>query len=43
MNEVVEMLEGDIENLKIPPKPTLYPDETISNDLGFTSSCNSSM
>ncbi|KAK7377485.1 hypothetical protein VNO80_02910 [Phaseolus coccineus] len=43
MNEVVEMLEGDIENLKIPPKPTLYPDETMSSDLGYTSSSNSSM
>ncbi|WVY90237.1 hypothetical protein V8G54_035751 [Vigna mungo] len=27
MNRVVEMLEGDIENLEIPPKPTLFPDE----------------
>ncbi|RZB57968.1 Rust resistance kinase Lr10 isoform B [Glycine soja] len=30
MNKVVEMLEGDIENLEIPPKPTLYPSETIT-------------
>ena len=29
MNKVVEMLEGDIENLKIPPKPSLYPRETL--------------
>ncbi|RDX92217.1 Rust resistance kinase Lr10, partial [Mucuna pruriens] len=29
MNKVVEMLEGDIESLEIPPKPTLYPDETV--------------
>jgi len=43
MSEVVEMLEGDIENLKIPPKPTLYPDETMSSDLSFTDSSNSSM
>ncbi|KAG4379262.1 hypothetical protein GLYMA_17G214400v4 [Glycine max] len=32
MNEVVEMLEGDIENLEIPPKPTLYPSETITKN-----------
>ena len=29
INKVVEMLEGDIENLKIPPKPSLYPHETL--------------
>ena len=28
MNKVVEMLEGDVENLKFPPKPVLFPDET---------------
>ncbi|XP_047159226.1 L-type lectin-domain containing receptor kinase S.6-like [Vigna umbellata] len=27
MNRVVKMLEGDIEDLEIPPKPTLFPDE----------------
>jgi len=52
MNEVLEMLEGDIKNLKIPPKPTFYPDETmytfnpyetISSDKSFTSSSNYSM
>ncbi|RDX81135.1 Rust resistance kinase Lr10, partial [Mucuna pruriens] len=32
MNKVVEMLEGDIESLQIPPKPTLYPHETITED-----------
>ena len=32
MNKVVEMLEGDIENLEIPPKPTLYPHETTIRD-----------
>jgi len=31
MNKVVEMLEGDIEELEIPPKPILFPeDETVS-------------
>ncbi|XP_045808625.1 rust resistance kinase Lr10-like [Trifolium pratense] len=32
MNNVVEMLQGNIESLNIPPKPTLYPDDTITND-----------
>ena len=31
MNKVVEMLEEDIENLKIPPKPSLYPHETLED------------
>ncbi|XP_014503367.1 rust resistance kinase Lr10-like [Vigna radiata var. radiata] len=30
MNRVVEMLEGNVEDLEIPPKPTLYPDETVT-------------
>ena len=29
MNKVVEILEEDIENLKIHPKPSLYPYETL--------------
>ncbi|KAL2974529.1 hypothetical protein AAZX31_14G110100 [Glycine max] len=32
MNKVIEMLEGDIENLEIPPKPSLYPGEMITKD-----------
>jgi len=32
MNIVVEMLEGNIENLEIPPKPILYPEETMTED-----------
>ncbi|KAL5071223.1 hypothetical protein RYX36_022110 [Vicia faba] len=32
MSKVVEMLEGDIETLNMPPKPILYPNETIGND-----------
>nr|WIL59801.1 nodulation protein [Melilotus officinalis] len=32
MNKVVEMLEGDIESIEMPPQPTLYPDEVISGD-----------
>ncbi|XP_027939922.1 rust resistance kinase Lr10-like [Vigna unguiculata] len=32
MNKVVEMLEGGIEDLEIPPKPTLFPDEMSLED-----------
>ncbi|XP_058724644.1 rust resistance kinase Lr10-like isoform X2 [Vicia villosa] len=32
MNKVVEMLEGDVESLNMPPKPLLYPNETIENN-----------
>ncbi|XP_047181433.1 rust resistance kinase Lr10-like [Vigna umbellata] len=32
MNRVVKMLEEDIEDLEIPPKPTLYPNEMILED-----------
>ncbi|KAK2453235.1 LEAF RUST 10 DISEASE-RESISTANCE LOCUS RECEPTOR-LIKE PROTEIN KINASE 2.1 [Trifolium repens] len=32
MSKVVEMLEGDIESLEMPPEPTMYPDEVISVD-----------
>lgn len=28
MSRVIEMLEGDFENLEMPPKPVLYPQET---------------
>ena len=28
MNQVVEMLEGEIECIPMPPKPFLYPHET---------------
>jgi len=38
MNRVVEILEGDIENLEIPPKPILYPDETMIEDETINSS-----
>ncbi|XP_045819432.1 rust resistance kinase Lr10-like [Trifolium pratense] len=33
MKKVVEMLEGDIENIEMPPKPLLYPGETIQENL----------
>ncbi|XP_027189054.1 rust resistance kinase Lr10-like [Cicer arietinum] len=32
MNKVIEMLEGDIENIEMPPKPSLYPNEMIQED-----------
>ncbi|KHN05167.1 Putative receptor-like protein kinase [Glycine soja] len=35
---IVEMLEGDIESLEIPPKPSLYPHETMENDQSIYSS-----
>uniref|UniRef100_A0A0R0GHX5 Protein kinase domain-containing protein n=1 Tax=Glycine max TaxID=3847 RepID=A0A0R0GHX5_SOYBN len=43
MNKVVEMLEGDIESLEIPPKPSLYPHETMENDQSIYSSQTMSM
>ncbi|XP_061339231.1 rust resistance kinase Lr10-like [Gastrolobium bilobum] len=33
MNKVVEMLEGEIEGIDMPPKPSLYPDEMIQEDI----------
>ncbi|XP_039689620.1 LEAF RUST 10 DISEASE-RESISTANCEUS RECEPTOR-LIKE PROTEIN KINASE-like 2.4 isoform X2 [Medicago truncatula] len=37
MKKVVEMLEGDIENMEMPPKPLLYPHETIQENLDSNS------
>ncbi|XP_024641815.1 LEAF RUST 10 DISEASE-RESISTANCEUS RECEPTOR-LIKE PROTEIN KINASE-like 2.1 isoform X2 [Medicago truncatula] len=37
MNRVIEMLEGDIENVEMPPKPSLYPNEMIEEDLDVNS------
>uniref|UniRef100_A0A2P2Q579 Uncharacterized protein MANES_14G017400 n=1 Tax=Rhizophora mucronata TaxID=61149 RepID=A0A2P2Q579_RHIMU len=34
MNEVVEMCEGDLESLKLPPKPVLFPEAEAKNDSG---------
>ncbi|TKY56147.1 Receptor protein kinase [Spatholobus suberectus] len=31
MNKVVEMLEGELENIEMPPKPSLYPHEMIQD------------
>ncbi|KAG5226491.1 receptor protein [Salix suchowensis] len=38
MKNVVEMLEGDLENLQVPPKPVLNLDETPANIGGESSS-----
>ncbi|KAJ9178397.1 hypothetical protein P3X46_010284 [Hevea brasiliensis] len=32
MNKVIEMLEGDVESLQLPPRPALYPEETPIKD-----------
>ncbi|XP_058728535.1 rust resistance kinase Lr10-like [Vicia villosa] len=37
MDKVIEMLEGSIDNIEIPPKPSLYPNEIIQEDLEVTS------
>ncbi|XP_058724608.1 LEAF RUST 10 DISEASE-RESISTANCE LOCUS RECEPTOR-LIKE PROTEIN KINASE-like 2.1 isoform X2 [Vicia villosa] len=37
MDRVIEMLEGNIENIEMPPKPSLYPNEVIQKDLEVTS------
>jgi len=42
MNRVVEMLEGDIEDLEIPPKPTLFPDE-MNTDIETTNSTSNEL
>ncbi|CAA2957846.1 rust resistance kinase Lr10-like [Olea europaea subsp. europaea] len=33
MNKVIEMLEGDVELLQLPPKPFLSPDEVPDSDI----------
>ena len=38
MKNVVEMLEGDLENLQLPPKPVLNLYETPTNIEGESSS-----
>ncbi|KAK9939139.1 hypothetical protein M0R45_015846 [Rubus argutus] len=41
MSKVVEMLEGEIESLQIPPKPFLYPQQMPVDDAGDNSSTTS--
>nr|WPF47132.1 receptor kinase 2 [Fragaria x ananassa] len=38
MTKVVEMLEGELVSLQIPPKPFLYPQQMPVEDIGDTSS-----
>jgi len=38
MNKVVEILEGDMESLQLPPKPILNLDEKPMNTCGESSS-----
>ncbi|XP_058001107.1 rust resistance kinase Lr10-like isoform X2 [Hevea brasiliensis] len=33
MNKVVEMLEGDIESLQMPPRPVLFPADSVTTEL----------
>jgi len=40
MIRVVEMLEGDMKDLKIPPKPVLFPDEMIRDSETINSTSN---
>ncbi|KAF3433893.1 hypothetical protein FNV43_RR24996 [Rhamnella rubrinervis] len=37
MNKVIQMLEGEIESLQMPPKPSLCPEEKPVGDVGETS------
>ncbi|XP_017973201.1 PREDICTED: rust resistance kinase Lr10 [Theobroma cacao] len=34
MTKVVEMLEGEVESLQVPPKPVLYPQQTLVRSSG---------
>ncbi|KAK9912529.1 hypothetical protein M0R45_036391 [Rubus argutus] len=45
MNQVVEMLEGEIECIPVPPKPFLYPQETpvVDNEDSSETTFSSSM
>ncbi|KAF7816708.1 LEAF RUST 10 DISEASE-RESISTANCE LOCUS RECEPTOR-LIKE PROTEIN KINASE-like 2.1 [Senna tora] len=37
MNKVVEMLEGEMEGLEMPPRPSFYPEETVAENLRINS------
>ncbi|KAL6143176.1 hypothetical protein ACLB2K_053871 [Fragaria x ananassa] len=43
MSKVVEMLEGDIENLQIPPKPFLYPQQIPEDNVEDSTEWSSKM
>ncbi|KAF4359556.1 hypothetical protein F8388_003559 [Cannabis sativa] len=42
MHNVIEMLEGDVECLKMPPKPCLYPQESYNNEEATMEEASSS-
>ncbi|KAG8655504.1 LEAF RUST 10 DISEASE-RESISTANCE LOCUS RECEPTOR-LIKE PROTEIN KINASE-like 2.1 [Manihot esculenta] len=41
MNKVLDMLEGDLKSLELPPRPVLYPVESMTMDEGESSSISS--
>uniref|UniRef100_A0A2C9W220 Protein kinase domain-containing protein n=1 Tax=Manihot esculenta TaxID=3983 RepID=A0A2C9W220_MANES len=41
MNKVLDMLEGDLRSLELPPRPVLYPIESMTIDEGESSSKSS--
>ncbi|KAL5548534.1 hypothetical protein UlMin_003765 [Ulmus minor] len=42
MNRVIEMLEGEVEQLQMPPKPCFYPQERYAKDEGESSNIKQS-
>ncbi|KAL5548492.1 hypothetical protein UlMin_003723 [Ulmus minor] len=42
MNRVIEMLEGEVEQLQMPPKPCFYPQESYAKDEGESSNTKQS-
>ncbi|MED6123370.1 hypothetical protein PIB30_048489 [Stylosanthes scabra] len=38
MNKVVEMLQGDVASIEMPPKPSFYPNDVIQRDSNVESS-----
>ncbi|KAJ9178624.1 hypothetical protein P3X46_010493 [Hevea brasiliensis] len=38
MNKVIEMLEGPLESLQLPPRPVLFPVDSVTKDGGESSS-----
>ncbi|MED6120332.1 hypothetical protein PIB30_019842 [Stylosanthes scabra] len=42
MNKVVEILEGDVTSIEMPPKPSFYPNDVIQRDSEIDSQVNDS-
>ncbi|KAF3432849.1 hypothetical protein FNV43_RR23951 [Rhamnella rubrinervis] len=42
MNKVIEMLEGELECLQMPPKPSLYPEDVTVKDMEDSTNSTSS-